>query len=156
MVLENDRSIMYHVIHMKIYPIGMTIVAVLAITAAGYFYWRDAGVFGQMEACQKDKALAENQLHVANEQLTRMTKTIAAFKAVNGSFMIPGDVKALSIGSQETADVEQKIGEMMDKQDRMGAETDWNDFKTSRRLNALFSLFRNFANNLERTLEQPK
>lgn len=140
---------------MKIYSISITIVAVLAIAAAGYFYWRDAGIFGQIEACQKNKAMAENKLTLVNDRMAKLVKTITAFKAVNESFMVPGDLTVLSVGSKEAVDVEQKIGEIADKQDRMGAERDWNDFKTSLRLNALFSLLRNFANNLERTLQQP-
>ena len=141
---------------MKIYAIIITVIAVLAVAGAGYFYWQYAGLAGAVEMCQKDKALAENELVFVNEQLAKIAKTVSAFQSVNESFIVPGDLMALTIGSKEAAEVEQKIGEMVDKQDRMSAERDWSDFKTSRRLNALFALFRNFADNLERALNQLK
>ncbi len=142
---------------MKIYAIVATIVAVLAIAAAGYFFMqanRSAGLSDQLEGCQKDKATVESQLSRANSQLGKIEKTVAVFKSVNEAFMIAGDLKALTVGSKEAADVEQKIGGITDSQDRMMVENNWSDFKSSLRLNSLFAFFRDLANNLERTLQQ--
>lgn len=66
--------------------------------------------------------------------------------------MIPGDLEAITIGSQETVEVEEKIDGIADSKDRMMAEQDWADFKDSKLLNSLFNLLRNAANNIERTL----
>jgi len=139
---------------MKIYTIITTIIAVLAITAAGYFYNQYSGLYGQVDACQKDKAFIEGKLDWSNGQLAKISKTAAAFKAVSESFAITGDLKATTIGSKETTAVEQKIADIADGTDRMSAESEWNEFKTSLRLNTLFALYRNFANNIERILEQ--
>lgn len=141
---------------MKTYAIIITIIATLAVVGAGYFYSQYNKLAGTVDICQKDKMLAENQLTFANEQLTKITKTVSAFKSVNESFMIPGDLKAITIGSKEAIWVEQNISNIVDSQDRMSAEKEWSNFKTTLRLNSLFSLFRNFADNLERTLNQPK
>ncbi|MFA5737030.1 MAG: hypothetical protein WC893_02660 [Candidatus Paceibacterota bacterium] len=141
---------------MKTYTIIVTIIAILAIVGAGYFFWQYNSLADVIDSCQKDKALAENQLVFANEQLTKIAKTVSAFKTVNESFLIPGDLKAINVGSKEAVLVEQKIVNIVDNQDRMGAEREWKDFKTSLNLNSLFSLFRNFANNLERILSQSK
>lgn len=137
---------------MKIYSIIITIIAVLAVVAAGYFYWQHQGLAGQVDSCLKEKAQAENQSSRAKARLDEIAKTTAAFKLAADSFIAPGDLKVLAIGSKESAEVEQKIGEMMDKADRMMAEKGWSDFKSSLRLTPLFGLFRNFAGNLERIL----
>lgn len=139
---------------MKIYSIIATIVAVLAVAVAGYFYNQYNGLYGEVDSLKKDKALVESHLDWADGQLAKISETTAAFKAVTESFMIPGDLKALTIGSKEAALVEQQIAGISDSTDRMSAEKEWNEFKTSLRLNALFALYRNFGNNLERTLEQ--
>jgi hypothetical protein len=145
---------------MKIYLIIITIIAVLAIAVAGYFYWQ-VGQVAQKEtmcqaarvSCQTDKAQLENQLSRANGQLAVVRTTAAVLKAALSSFMIAGDLRALTIGFQEAIEVGQKIEALVDRGDRMMAEKDWGDFKSSLRLNALFGLVRNLANNLDRNLQ---
>jgi len=139
---------------MKIYSIFITIIAVLAVAAAGYFYWQYQGIARQRDFCLKEKAQTENKLSQARALLGEISKTSAVLKASSESFMIPGDLKAQTVGSKEAVDVEQKIGEIMDKTDRMMAEKNWSDFKSSLRLNSLFGLLRNLAGNLERILER--
>ena len=143
---------------MKTYSIVITIIAVLAVGAAGYLFsqsGRYAGLAGQLDACQKDKALAESQSSWLSGQFEKAKQTVAVFQSANEAFMIPGDLKALTVGSKEAAEVAGLIGRMADSQDRMMAEKDWSDFKSSLRLNSLFGFFRGLANNLDRILEQP-
>ncbi|MDD5146598.1 MAG: hypothetical protein PHN39_02560 [Candidatus Pacebacteria bacterium] len=145
---------------MKIYLIIITIIAVLAIVVASYFYWQ-VGQAVQKETvcqvaqttCQADKAQVENQLSRANGQLATVRGTAAVLEVALNSFMIPGDLTALTIGSREAIEVGQKIEALVDSGDRMMAEKDWSDFKSSLRLNALFGLLRNLANNLDRNLQ---
>lgn len=142
---------------MKTYSIVVTVVAVLAILSTGYFYFsgNSGGLKQQLESCQKDKTQVESQLSQSNEQLNKISKTVAALKSINESFMIPGDSKVIGIGSKEAAEVEQTISDIADKTDRIMAESDWNNFKNSLKLNSLFRLYRDLADNLERVLEQP-
>lgn len=143
---------------MKNYAIAMTIIAVLALGWAGYLFWQSGSpgsLIGQLDACQKDKTLATDRLSQANGQLEKIKQAVAVFKAANESFMIPGDLKALTVGSKEAAGVAQLIGQIADSQDRMLVEKGWSDFKSNLRLNALFGFYRNLAENLNRVLEQP-
>lgn len=146
---------------MKIYSVIVTIVAVLAIIFAGVFYSQINKISQQAkiyqkdnELCQTDRSKLEKQLTQANGKLSNLQKTADVLTAAANSFMFAGDLKAQTVGSQEAAEVEQKINNMTDKMDRMEAEKNWNDFKTSLRFNPLFGLLRGLANNLDRNLSQ--
>lgn len=137
---------------MKTYSIVVTIVACLALVAAAYFFVQYNGISSQAESCQTAKAGTEMQLSDAQEQLSRARKTNAVLISALDSFMTPGDMKVLTIGSQEATEVEQKIADIADSKDRMMMEANWADFKSTKLLNSLFNLFRDAANNIERTL----
>ncbi len=141
---------------MKTYSVIVTVVAGVAIIAVGYLFFsgNSGDLRQQVEALQKEKASLEGQLNWTSGQLDKISKTVGVLKSVNESFMIPGDLKVLAVGSKEAAEVGQKINEIADKTDRMMAESDWNNFKSSLRLNSLFKLYRDLADNLERVLEQ--
>jgi len=138
--------------NMKTYSIVVTVIACLSLAAAAYFFVQYNGLSSQMESCQTAKAGAETQLSDAQEQLLKVRKTNAVLISALDSFMIPGDTKALTIGSQEATGVEQKIADVADSKDRMMMETNWADFKSTKLLNSLFNFFRDAANNIERTL----
>jgi nitrogen fixation-related uncharacterized protein len=144
---------------MKIYSIIVTIIAGLAIVGGIYFFMQYntmsqqyEGMSGEIEDCLADKAETEMQLSDAQEQLSKISKTNDVLIAALNSFMIPGDLKAITVGSQEAVEVKEKIDGIADSKDRMMAEQDWADFKDSRLLNSLFNLLRNAADNIERTL----
>jgi len=147
---------------MKIYSIIITIVAICALILAGYFYWQGGGLrkdFGvcqdQSEGLRKDRAHIESELSMANSQLDKVSHSAAALKTVLNSFMFAGDVRAQTIGSKEAIAVEQAITNIDESTDRMMAEKDWLDFKTSRYLNPLLGLLRNLTNSIERSAGKP-
>jgi len=144
---------------MKAYPIIITIVAIFAVIGAVYFYTNYnglaeecGGVFREIENCQEAKAEIERQLTEAQEQLLEISNTSDVLLAGLSAFMIPGDLKAITVGSQESAKVSQKISNIADSKDRMMMEENWNDFSSSKTLNSLFIFLRDGVNNIERTL----
>lgn len=146
---------------MKIYSVIITVIAVAAAVAAGVFYSQknrvalETAVFQKNEEkCQTDKSKVESQLTETKSRMVSVQKEAAVLSAVSSSFMIPGDLKALTVGSREAVEVEEKIGALTDKMERMGIEKDWNDFKSTLRLNAILGLTRNLAQGLERNLSQ--
>jgi len=146
---------------MKIYAIVVTIIALIAVIFAGVFYSQVSKVSQQAaeyqkekDNCQKDKSKTENQLSQANGKLANLQKIAAILDAAANSFMFAGDMKVSTLGSQETAEVEQKISELTDKGDRMETEKNWNDFKATLKFNPLFGLLRGLAQSLERNLSQ--
>lgn len=144
---------------MKIYSIIITIIACLTIIIGVYFFLQYNTMlkeynemFLEIENCQKDKSEIERQLSEAQEQLSRVNKANEVLILALDSFMIPGDLKAITIGSQEAVEVEQKINNIADSKDRMIMEKNWNDFRNSKLLNSLFHFLRDGVNNIERTL----
>ncbi len=146
---------------MKIYSIVITIIAVIAIVFAGFFYLQTSK-FSQLAAscqkdnklCQTDKSGLEKQVTQANGKLSNLQKTTDVLNAAANSFMFAGDMKAGAVGSREAAEVEQKINNMTDKGDHMETEKNWNDFKTTLRFNPFFGLLRGLVQSLDRNLSQ--
>lgn len=146
---------------MKIYSIIVSIIAVLAIILAGVFYSQVSKISERAtsyqkdsELCQTDRSKLESQLTQANGKLFNLQKTADVLDAAANSFMFAGDMKANTVGSAEAAEVEQKINSMIDKNDRMEAEKNWNDFKTTLRFNPFFGLLRGLVQSLDRNLAQ--
>lgn len=137
---------------MKIYSIIITIVAVLVLVGGVYSFTRFNQISSEMRNYQDAKTEAERQLADLQTQLSRIEKTNIVLKTVLESFMIPGDLKALTVGSQEAIMVEQKITSIADSKDRMMMEVNWENFKKTRLLNSLFAFLRDATNNIERTL----
>jgi hypothetical protein len=147
---------------MKIYSIIITIIAVIAIAFVGVFYFQVSKISEQAtnykkdsEHCQSEKKIIEGKVSELNGRLNDFQKNTAVISAVSSSFMIPGDLKVLTVGSQEATEVEQKISAMTNKMERMGIEKDWNDFKSTLKINAVLGLMRNMSQNMERSLSQP-
>ena len=137
---------------MKTYSIVITIIAVVALAGGGYSFLRYNTMSSEIGSFQKAKADAEAQLGDLQNQVANIGKTNAVLKTVLESFMIPGDLKALTIGSQEAAAVEQKIAGVADSKDRMMMEANWENFKQTRLLNSLFAFLRDGTNNIERIM----
>lgn len=146
---------------MKIYSIIVTIIAVIAIIFAGIAYSEMSKVSDQAAAYQKenekyktDISRTEGELSELKGRMATLQKEASVLSAASSSFMIPGDLKALTVGSQEAAEIEKKIAGMTDKMERMVIEKDWNDFKSTLQLNAVLGLMRNLAQNIDRNLTQ--
>lgn len=137
---------------MKIYSVIISIVALLALVGGVYFFLQYNGMSSGIENCQMAKAETERQLSDAQDQLSKIRKTNDVLVAALNAFLVPGDLKAAAVGSQESAEVLQKISAIGDSKDRMLAEESWNNFKSLKLLNSLFDFLRNAANNIERTL----
>ncbi|MDD5606755.1 MAG: hypothetical protein PHN37_02740 [Candidatus Pacebacteria bacterium] len=141
---------------MKTYSVFITVilclVIILGITFLGRYKTMYTQLFLEIESCQQDKVSSEEKLNQAKEQLLQINKTNSVLITVLNSFMIPGDLKAITVGSQESSEIEQKIIEIVDSKDRMIIEQSWNDFKDSKLLNPLFNLLRSGVNNIERIL----
>lgn len=144
---------------MKIYSIIITIIACFAVVTGAYFFLQYNtmskqydGMSLEIENCQNDKAETERQLSEAQEQLSETNKTNKVLVLALNSFMIPGDLKAITVGSQEAVEVDQEINNIADSKDRMMMQQNWNDFKNSKLLNSLFHFLQDGVNNIERTL----
>ncbi|MBN2197693.1 hypothetical protein JW698_00625 [Candidatus Wolfebacteria bacterium] len=142
---------------MKIYLIIITIFFILVVVFAGYSYWQYSKnikqyqeISDQLDICLKEKSIIEAELSEVERQLNAISKTTAVLRESIESFIIPGDLKVLSIGSKESLEIEKRINEIEDKTDRILADDHWNDFKSSRLFNSFFSFLRDLINNLER------
>lgn len=140
---------------MKIYSIVITLLAVIGIGASGYLFWAQgemrneiANLTEKSDSLNKEKTEMIGKLDNINTQISKMQKTVELFNLLVNSFMYAGDLKISSIGSEEGTAVEEAIKNLENSQDRMGAENDWNDFKTTKGFNPLFGLLRNLANSL--------
>jgi len=145
---------------MKVYLIIISIVAVVALGLAGYFYWQggdmrqNLGVCqGEKETLKSDKDQLEGELSATNGQLAVVRHSATALNLALNSFMFAGDVRALTVGSKESAAVEQAIGNLDDSGDRMTIENNWTDFKNTRYLNPLLGVLRTLANGIERIVK---
>jgi len=149
---------------MKTYSIIITIIVVVALGLAGYFYWQGGEMRNNYSICQseknaliserdmiaKDKAELDNKLNLMNEQLDKISRTATALDYALNSFMFAGDIKALTIGSQEAKKVEEALSQLDNSSERMMSEGHWNDFKSTRLFNPLFGLLRGLAGSIKR------
>lgn len=137
---------------MKIYSIIITTVAILALAGGIYSFTQYNQISSEIKNYQNTQAETERKLADLQTQLSSIKKTNNVLITALESFMIPGDLKALAIGSQETIAVEQKITSVADSKDRMMMEENWGNFKKTRLLNSFFAFLRDATNNIERTL----
>lgn len=144
---------------MKNYSIIVTVIAVIAIGIAGYLFWAQGAMRNEIadlkmtnEGLEKDKVLLEGQRSHTNEALNKIHQSNEVFKTVVNSFMYAGDIKASTIGSKEGKAVDEAIENLQDSMNRMSAEKDWGDFKTTLGFNPLFGLLRNLANSMNQEI----
>jgi len=149
---------------MKIYSIIITIVALVAVGLAGYFYWQGGETRNNYNIClseknaltlekdmiAKDKAELNDKFNLMNKQLEKINHTATALNYALNSFIFAGDIKALTIGSQEAKKVEEALSQLNDSSERMMSEEHWNNFKSSRLFNPLFGLLRGLADSINR------
>lgn len=145
---------------MKVYSIIITLVAVLAIGAAGYFYWQYSGANKQVLAVKQEKDGVQKDLDQTKQELTNVKMSFdgikpfsAALKSVVDSFVVAGDTKVSTIGSVEATTARQKIGDITDNTDKTSAEKNWDDFHTSLRVSDLQSLIRTLSFGIERNIQ---
>jgi len=148
----------------KIYSIIITIIAIIAFGLAGYFYWQGGETRNNYSVClseknaliaekdtiAKDKAELNNKFNFINEQLDKISRTATALDYALNSFMFAGDIKALTIGSQEAKKVEEALSQIDNSGERMISEGHWNDFKSTRLFNPLFGLLRGLADSIKK------
>jgi len=142
---------------MKIYSIIITIITIVALGLAGYFYWQGNEIKNNYSICQiekdtiaKDKAELNKKLDFINEQLDKISRAATALNYAVNSFMFAGDTKALTIGSQEAKQVEEALSKIDNSSERMMFEEYWNNFKSTRLFNPLFGLLRVLAGSIEK------
>ncbi len=149
---------------MRTYSIIITAIAILALGLAGYLYWQGGEMRHNYSACQtekndlmakidvisKDKAESNNKLNLAYEQLDKINRTATVLNYALNSFMFAGDIKALTIGSQEAKKVEEALSHLDNGSERMMSEGNWNDFKSSRLFNPLFGFLRGLADSINK------
>ena len=140
---------------MKTYSIIITIIAVLLIIVGGYFYFQVDKVAQREKSCQKEKADTEQQLNVVNLQVTNAYNLARTLNAILNSFMTAGDLKVLTIGSKEAINVEQTIDNITVSMDRMRVDNQWQEFKSSLKLNPLFGALRALGDDIEKKLAPP-
>ncbi len=145
---------------MKIYSIVITIAVILAVIGGIYFFKQYGemkrqydDMTGEIKDCQLAGEEMRGELDYAQEQLARINESSSILSLALNAFMIPGDSKAIAIGSQESAEIENKIAYLADSKDRMMAQEHWMDFKDAKMLNSLFNFLRTMTDNINRTLE---
>ncbi len=111
---------------MKTYSIIITLVAALAIGAAGYFYWQYSEANKQVLAVKQEKDGVQKDLDQAKRELANVKMSFdgikpfsVALKAVVDSFVVAGDTKVSTIGSDAATTARQKIGDITDNTDKI-------------------------------------
>jgi hypothetical protein len=104
----------------------------------------------ERDTIAKDKAELNNKLNLIDERLNKISRAATALNYALNSFMFAGDIKALTIGSQEAKKVEEALGQIDNSSERMMSEGQWSDFKSTRLFNPLFGLLRGLADSINK------
>lgn len=154
----------------KIYSTIVTVVLVLVILAAGYFYWQAAvAKTGESDALTKlnqakDELLqTQNQLRDNQEQLTSLRNLVDTglekaklgaelFKDSGEALLVAGDLKVAAFGASEAQAISAKISEITDSQDRVALEDTWSKFLASKKISDYFAFSRFLANMIQGNL----
>jgi len=144
---------------MKIYSVVVSLVAILAIAGAGFFYWQYTQVNEKLNSVEQERKELQGQKDKAMDQVSNLQKgmknikeTAEAFKAVIDSFIVSGNVKVEAIGPDEATAARQQIGDITDNTDKIAAEKTWDDFRDLKQVADLKALLENLANNLMRNI----
>lgn len=145
---------------MKIYSTVVTIVAVLAIGAAGYFYWQYSSMSKKVISLEDKQNSTQKDLDNTKQELTNTQTSFdgiksfsAALSAVLNSFIAGGDTKVGTIGTTEGAVVRQKISEIADNTDKISAGGNWDAFSSSNKLRDLQPLLLTLSFGIERHIQ---
>lgn len=148
----------------RIYSIIVTCLAVLAIFAAGYFYWQGGADKADLVRTKEDLARTENELQRNREELDRLRglvdqglEKIKASATLLGNssetFLVAGDVRVASLGSSEAKEIEAQIQKISDKQDKIALESLWSDFLDSRTISDYLAFSRFLTDRIKNNLE---
>jgi exonuclease I len=144
---------------MKKYTIVVSIIALIAVVCAIYFYSQFAVLKKNAEIkkeevnlCQKDKRDLENKLNNIYTQVNVASQLAEIDKIVLSGFMTAGDLKAIAIDNKIATEIDEKINNLSDPMMRMRMEAEWSDFKISKKLNPLFGLLRALADDFGRNV----
>ncbi|MBI5072170.1 hypothetical protein HZB93_04810 [Candidatus Falkowbacteria bacterium] len=148
----------------KIYSIVATCVLVLAIFAAGYFYWQGSEDRKNISVARADLARAQDDSRKDREQLDQLRSlvdeglnkakvNVAILKNSAETFLVAGDLKIAAISASEAEAISVKIAEITDKQDKIMLESAWSDFLASRKISDYFSFSRFLTERIQNNLE---
>lgn len=146
---------------MKIYAVIITVIAVLGIAVAGYFYWQGGDTRRELSKCQDETADLTNSnaqmqgdLADLRSQIAEAKQVVAVLQPAVESFVFPGDYKAQAVGAKETAEVAELISVLDDKTNRINAESNWSEFTTTREFNPFFTFLRGMLGSLNNALNR--
>lgn len=142
---------------MKIYSIVITVVAVILLAVAGYFYQQVAVVKSELattksELNQSAVELTNLQNLVATE-LTSAKATVDILKNSLESFLVAGDVKVASISDSEAKTISDKILAFPDKLNKTSFESGWAGFLKSQTVSDYLAFSRSLAQTLQSNLD---
>ncbi|MFA5128689.1 MAG: hypothetical protein WC445_01840 [Patescibacteria group bacterium] len=148
----------------RIYLIIAIVVAVLAISVAGYFYWQGGVDKEKLAITRDDLARTENELQRNIEELDRLRNLIdqslekakfsaSLLKDSSETFLVAGDIKVASLGSSEVEEIEAQIKKLTDKQDKIALENLWSDFVDSRTISDYLAFSRFLTDRIKNNLE---
>ncbi len=141
----------------RIYSIIVTCLAVLAIFAAGYFYWQSAAARDELDQVKNDLRQNQEQLsrlrELINISLGKAKTAAELLKDSGDTFLVAGDLKVAAISNTEAEAINAKIVEIEDKQDKIALESAWSDFLSSRKISDYFAFSRFLAVMIKNNLD---
>jgi len=141
----------------RIYSIAITVVLVLAVGAAGYFYWQSAAARDELDQVKNDLRQNQEQLsrlrELINISLGKAKTAAELLKDSGDTFLVAGDLKVAAISNTEAEAINAKIVEIEDKQDKIALESAWSDFLSSRKISDYFAFSRFLAVMIKNNLD---
>jgi len=141
----------------KIYSIIVTCVMVLAIAAAGYFYWQVATAKDKLSRVENDLRQNQEQLNqlreLINFSLGKAKIAAELLKDSGDTFLVAGDLKVAAISNTEAEAINAKIVGIEDKQDKIALESAWSDFLSSRKISDYFAFSKFLAVMIKNNLD---
>jgi len=149
---------------MKAYSVIITVIAVVAIILASYFYFQIATVRNdfQSQLTQANDQLTQSQVELQKTQdelsslrqlvdtgLNNAKNGVAILKDSLDSFLVAGDVKIASLGNTEVAAITTQIQSLANPQDKIAFEQSWSGFLETK----LVRDYLGFAKSLVQTIE---
>jgi hypothetical protein len=137
---------------------------ILAILAAGYFYWQGSEDRKNISAARADLTRAQDDARKDREQLDQLRNlvddglnkakvNVDILKNSAETFLVAGDLKIAAISASEAEAISAKIAKITDKQDKIMLENAWSDFLASRKISDYFSFSRFLMERIQNNLE---
>ncbi len=148
----------------KIYSTIATVVMILAILTAGYFYWQGGANRKELVRVQDDLFKTEEELQNNREELNRLRALVdqglekvkynaSILKDSAEVFLVAGDTRVASLGISEAKEIEAQIQKIEDRQDRIALESLWSDFTSSRTISNYLAFSRFLVDRINNNLE---